>query len=239
MIMTGGQSHGARYYYLSYASTPRSEDRFAGDSWVRLFYRDLNTAINARPGERSRRPGFAEFTVDSPRERPGQRRIALAEAEVFLPLYSPDYLDSEESRKEREAFRQRMVSAGRPADGDNLLPVLWTPWPSTAHAVDRNRALSVAPNITAYADNGMSALCRLREFRNVYLEILGKLAQHIVDTAERSPVRPGALVPDPVDVPQPQPSAVPFLVVIIAPESVADASGRAQRNGYFGDRDRL
>jgi len=236
MTMAVGQSHGARYYYLSYASAPKADERFAGDTWVRHFYHDLNAAIKEQPGDRLWLPGFADFMVEPPRDRPNQRKIALAEAEVFVPLYSPDYLNREELRKEREAFRRRIIAAGRSTEGDNLLPVLWVPCPSAAHATERAHALAIAAHTAAYADQGMSALCRHQLYRREYLEILGRLAQHIVDTAERSPIRPGALAQDPMDAPQPRLSAVPFLAVIIAPDSEKGRGDRAQRNGYFGAR---
>lgn len=230
------QSHGARYYYLSYASAPRVDERFAGDPWVRRFYYDLNAAIKELPGERLWLPGFADFMVEPPRERPNQRKIALAEAEVFVPLYSPEYLDREEFRKEREAFRRRLVKASRPTEGENLLPVLWEPCRSASHAADQAHALSVAPDLTDYAEQGMSALCRLKIYLAPYREILGRLAEHIVDTAERSPMSPGAVVQDPVDAWQPRFSEVPFLAVIIAPETDEHRRDRAGRNGYFGSR---
>jgi hypothetical protein len=236
MTMAIGQSHGARYYFLSYASAPKADERFAGDPWVRRFYHDLNAAIKGRPGDRLWLPGFADFTVESPRDRPNQRRIALAEAEVFVPLYSPEYLNREELRQEREAFRRRMANAGRPAEGDNLLPILWAPCPSASHVEERDRALAVAPNIRAYAEHGMSALCRHRLYHSQYQTIMVRLAEHIVDIAERFPMSPGALVQDPVDAPHTRPSEVPFLAVIIAPESEEGRRDRAQHNGYFGTR---
>ncbi|MGB2570974.1 TIR-like protein FxsC [Micromonospora citrea] len=209
---------GARYFFLSYVPPPTQNDRTLGDHWVRRFYHDLNLAIDGRPGARLRRPGFADFTVRPPEDRAEQKRTALAEAEVFVPLYSPDYLNRDDSRREREWFRQRLLRAGRPADGDNILPVLWTPSPAAVHAPDQARALAMAADVDAYAANGMSALCRLQIFQKAYKEVLGRLAQHIVDTAEQTPLQPAEPPSGPTDVPSTPTSEVPFLAVVIAPE---------------------
>ncbi|MGN9809447.1 TIR-like protein FxsC [Micromonospora sp. BQ11] len=209
---------GARYFFLSYVPPPTHNDRTLGDHWVRRFYHDLNLAIDGRPGTRLRRRGFADFIVRPHEDRAEQRRVALAEAEVFVPLYSPDYLNRDDSLREREWFRQRLVRAGRPVDGDNILPVLWTPLPSTIHASDQARALAMAADVDAYAANGMSALCRLQRFQNAYKEILDRLAQHIVGTAEQTPLQPAEPASGPTDMPLSPTSEVPFLAVVLAPE---------------------
>ncbi|WP_422744231.1 TIR-like protein FxsC [Micromonospora sp. WMMD754] len=214
---------GARYFFLSYVPPPTHSDRTLGDHWVRRFYHDLNLAIDGRPGARLRRRGFADFTVRLSEDRAEQKRVALAEAEVFVPLYSPDYLNRDDSRREREWFRQRLLRAGRPADGDNILPVLWTPSPAAVHATDQARALAMAADVEAYAANGMSALCRLQIFQRDYQEVLGRLAQHIVDTAEQTPLQPAEPPTGPTDVPSSPTSEVPFLAVVIAPGQLPEA----------------
>ncbi|MEE3918934.1 hypothetical protein V2I01_12360 [Micromonospora sp. BRA006-A] len=52
-----------------------------------------------------------------------------------------------------------------------------------------------------YAANGMSALCRLQKFQDAYKEVLGRLAQHIVDTAEQTPLQPAEPPTGPTDLP--------------------------------------
>lgn len=229
-------SAGARYFYLSYVPVPPQDDRTVGDHWVRRFYHDLNLAIDGRPGTRLRRQGFADFTVRRVEDRPEQKRIALAEAEVFVALYSPDYLNREDSRKEREWFRQRLIRAGRPADGDNILPVLWTPSPAAVHSSDQARAVVMATDVDAYVVNGMSALCRLQIYQSAYREVLGRLAQHIVDTAEGAPLQPAGLTQEPTQVPASPPSEVPFLAAVITPDRVRVALDASRLNGYFGAR---
>lgn len=236
MTVVPGHSVGARYFYLSYVPAPAQEERFRGDHWVRRFYHDLNLAIDGQPGDRVRLQGFADFMVRRPEERPAQRKLALAEAEVFVPLYSPDYLNREDLRKEREAFRRKLISAGRSVHGENMLPVLWTPLPSPSHAADHERALAVAADIEAYRINGLSALCRMRTFHSEYQAVLNRLAGHIVATAERFPLRPAEPAPEPVDVPWSQPSEVPFRAVVLAPDRDEDPHHRAEQNGYFGAR---
>jgi hypothetical protein len=236
--MTGktGHSAGARYFYLSYVPAPARDERLLGDPWVRRFFDDLNMAIDDQPGDRLRLHGFADFIVRRSEDRPRLRKIALAEAEVFVPLYSPDYLNREDLRKERESFRRKLINAGRSVDGDNMLPVLWTPLPSPAHVSEQARALTVAADLEAYAANGMSALCRMRTFHSEYQAVLSRLARHIVVTAERSPLSPAQPANEPVDVPASKPSEVPFLAVVIAPDRDEPPSDRTKLNGYFGTR---
>jgi hypothetical protein len=229
---------GPRYFYLSYMSAPSRDERFLGDPWIRRFYHELVGAIAAEPGDRLRLPGFADFTVRKPEDRPEHRRLALAGAEVFVALYSPDYLNSEELRKEREFFRQKLINVGRPADGDNVLPVLWSPLQSPAHSIDREQAELVAADVKAYTDNGLSALCRMRTYHNDYQAVLGRLARQIVSVAEGDPLRPIPSAVEPVDVPRSRLSEVPFLAVVLAPDQNGSSPDRAQSNGYFEARAR-
>ncbi|WP_432897507.1 TIR-like protein FxsC [Micromonospora matsumotoense] len=209
---------GARYFFLSYVPPPTPNDRTLGDHWVRRFFYDLHLAIDGQPGARLRRRGFADFTVRPPQDRAEQRRLALAEAEVFVPLYSPDYLNRNDSRREREWFRQRLLRAGRAVDGDNILPVLWTPSPAAVHALDQSWALALATDVDAYVAHGMSALCRLQKYQGAYKEVLGRLARHIVETAERTPLQPAEPPSGRTDVPPSPSSEVPFLSVVLAPD---------------------
>lgn len=234
----------ARYFFLSYVPVLSLRDRIQGDHWVRRFYHDLNSAIADQPGPRLRRQGFADFTVRPHLDRLTEKRIALAEAEVFVPLYSPEYLDRAESTNEREAFRRKLINAGRPPDGENLLPILWNPLPASVHAGDRVRALAVAGESAAYVAHGMSALCRLQTYHRDYETVLRRIARHIVDTAERAPLGwpdlggldlgdpdLGRPEPEPVEPSAPRPSEVPFVTVVIAP-----GSGVAHHNGRVAAR---
>ncbi|GHJ07155.1 hypothetical protein TPA0907_15220 [Micromonospora humidisoli] len=221
---------GTRYFFLSYVPPPTHNERTPGDHWVRRFYHDLNLAIDGQPGVRLRRRGFAAFTVRPPEDRAEQRRLALAEAEVFVPLYSPDYLNRDDTRREREWFRQRLQRAGRPTDGDNILPVLWTPSPAAVHAPDQARALAMGTDVDAYVADGMSALCRLQTHQKAYQELLGRLARHIVDTAERTPLQPAEPPSGRTDVPSSPTSEVPFRSVVIAPDQ---PSSPGRLNGRF------
>jgi hypothetical protein len=229
---------GPRYFYLSYVSAPSRDERFLGDPWIRRFYHDLVGAIAAEPGDRLRLPGFADFTVRKPEDRPERRKLALAGAEVFVALYSPEYLNSEELRKERESFRQKLINGGRPADGRNVLPVLWSPLQSPAHATDREQAEMVAADVYAYTSNGLSALCRMRTYHNDYQAVLGRLARRIVSVADGAPLRPVPPAVEPVDVPRFRLSEVPFLAVVLAPDRSGGTPDRAQRHGYFEVRAR-
>ncbi|MEU4155503.1 TIR-like protein FxsC [Actinoplanes sp. NPDC026670] len=231
MTLGRGPQADARYFYLSYAPTPSPDDRFQGDHWVRRFFDDLNEAINRQPGRLNRRPGFADFTVTSTENRQTQCDHALDEADVFVPLYSREYLDRPESRREREWFRKRMVRAGRPADGANILPVLWTPSPRIAHRLDQDRALVIAPDVEAYAESGMSALCRLKIYETDYQNVLHRMARLITETAGNLPLQAmSETLPPATSLPQP-PADIPFRTVLITADWAPPADAPSM-NGY-------
>lgn len=222
----------ARYFYLSYAPTPSPDDRFQGDHWVRRFYADLNAAIDEQPGRRTRRPGFADFIVPPSADRQAQRQRALTEAEVFVPLYSPDYLNRHESRRERDLFRQRVVRAGRASDGANILPVLWTPSALTAHRSEQARALAIASDVEAYAESGLSALCRLQIYQAEYRRIVRRMAGHIVEAAATSPLQAAAATAQQLAVPPPPTAEVPFRAVLITSDWTPSTGDATMLNGY-------
>ncbi|MFF5082059.1 TIR-like protein FxsC [Actinoplanes sp. NPDC000266] len=231
MTLDRGSSADARYFYLSYAPIPSPDDRLLGDHWVRRFFVDLNAAIDEQPGRRIRRPGFADFVVPPSEDRQAQRQRALTEADVLVPLYTPEYLNRHESRRERDWFRQRVVRAGRAPDGANILPVLWTPSPLRAHRAEQERALLIARDVEAYADSGLSALCRLLIYQGEYQKIVRRMARHIVETAASSPLQVSSPSAQPAVTPPP-PVDIPFRTVLITPDWAPTAGDVALANGY-------
>lgn len=221
----------ARYFFLSYAPVNPPQERTQVDHWVRRFYVDLTAAIRSSTGARLPNPGFADFTVRAPKDWQTEKRIALGEAEVFVPLYSPEYLDRSESINEREAFRRKLINAGRAPD-ENILPVLWSPLTASGHRQDLASALATVAHREAYVVNGLSSLCRHRLYRVEYEAVVRELAGRIVQIAEHFPLQLAEPEPEDVQLPAPRPSEVPFLTAVIASGGPVPESAPAALNGY-------
>jgi FxsC-like protein len=213
---------------------PAREPRIRGDYWVRRFFDDLLTAVRRQTGLDLAPMGFCDVTLPIGSDRMEAVQEALAAAKVFVPLYSPTYLARSESLSELESFRRKLIDAGQSPDGDHVLPILWSPLRAPAHQVQRRHALAVADDIDEYADNGMSALCRMDLYRAEYSEILGRLARRIDSAGRHNSV--GSAAPRRlVEVTRPEPSEVPFLAAVIAPTAGNLPAGRRNRAGYgFG-----
>jgi len=187
--VSGGYS-----FFLSYAhSTPLTGERPDQlDRWVRLFFEELRDATRRRdvsaPGP-DLQEGFADFTVSVGADWNDALLTALGAAQVFVPLYSPNYFARARPRRELEAFRLRMERAGVPP-GDRVVPVLWTPFLGSAGSEWARDALAVTGAEPDYADNGLQALLRLDIYKTAFDRIVGRLADRIVAIAEAGPLRP-------------------------------------------------
>ena len=188
-----------RYFFLSYprlwplAPVAGADLADPPDEWVRAFFRDLSLAVRRRAGPGSAlRPGFLDLAI-SP--GPAQRAAitgALADAEVFVPLLSPDYSRRSWPQRESASFWQRMLDAGIGEPHRRWVPVLWVPFPSGDRRTGLTAALSLARGAgsAAYAENGLRALSRLTPYRALYEQITAEAAARIVSTAENAPVGP-------------------------------------------------
>ncbi|MEE3918933.1 hypothetical protein V2I01_12355 [Micromonospora sp. BRA006-A] len=138
---------GPPYFFLSYVPRRHTTTAPRATTGSAAYYHDLNLAIDGRPGDRVRRQGFADFMVRPP-EADGTKTHRAGRGRGVRPAVSPDYLNRDDSRREREWFRQRLIRAGRPPDGDNILPVLWIPSPAALHAPDQSRPWRWPPTWT-------------------------------------------------------------------------------------------
>jgi hypothetical protein len=230
MVMTEqlGTAVPGRYFFLSY---PRLSPLppVAGadltdppDEWVRAFFRDLSLAVRRRaaPGS-ALRPGFLDVAISS---GPAQRTAitgALADAEVFVPLLSPDYSRRSWPQREWASFWQRMLDAGIREPHRRSVPVLWVPFPTGARQAGLPAALSLARGAgsAAYAENGLRALSRLIPYRALYEQITAETAERIVSTAENAPVGPSP-ARDPGDAEREVPretGCAQFVVMVAGP----------------------
>lgn len=201
-----GPVHGA-YFYLSHARMPS----MVIDHWVRKFYDDLFEAVR-RLGRRQAdlEIGFGDFLPPGA-DRDAEMERAVGAARVFVPLYSPEYVDS--PPRDRVAFLSRWVDAG--AKTGNVQPVLWAPLAPGREFPDLASALELGADLPDYARHGLSAMCRLRVHAGGYEVLVQRLAARIVDAAERAAPVPKT-VRQTVELPPSQPE-ISFIIAVIAP----------------------
>jgi hypothetical protein len=196
-----------RYFYLSYPR-PRPLPPVSGldesdppDEWVRELYRDLNAAVRGHATSSPPiRPGFLDFAAAPGADSGTARTEALAAAEVFVPLLSPEYVRMSWPGREWASFEQRLLAAGAAEPHQRFMPVLWSPLPSGESAPGLREALSLAPADAAgpYAENGLRALLRLAPHRGLYRQVVDTLAARVVTLVEGAPLHPSP-APDPAD----------------------------------------
>lgn len=176
------------YFFLAYARTPER-------SWVEKLFQDLCTEIM----ERTDLPvtGAAGF-MDRRGIRIGsdwREEViwALANCQVFVPLYSPRYFTREECGREWHAFAQRILEhrARRPGNPFAIVPALWAP-------VDLEDLPEVARRIQVdhselghiYAEEGFYTLIKNTLYRQEYMTAVQRLARQIINAARTSQLQP-------------------------------------------------
>jgi FxsC-like protein len=204
------------YFFLSYAhSPPTTEGVSDTDHWVTAFFHDLCEAVKAHAASDTGWDiGFYDDLLPPGSNWKARLADALSAAQVFVPLYSPAYLSRSWPLKERESFRRRLVAAG-PVETDHIVPVLWTPTPSAESRPELEDALLLGTDVPAYAANGLRALRMLGSYREQYDVIRRRLARRIVETAERSPLRPSR-APSLDDIIESRYGETSFVVAILA-----------------------
>lgn len=231
-----------RYFFLSYAHSPPLDGSLEEDQpdppneWVRTFFRNLTDAVQLRASpSASLAPGFFDQQIPLGSDWKAVLSDALGTAEVFVPLFSPDYITKSWPGREWAAFEQRMKSAGEADPLSRFAPVLWIPLPAGQRPRGLREALDLAPvaALRAYRENGLRALLRLTPYQRLYQMIVDRLAAHIVELAEMSPIGPSP-VPD-IDQIETTLSrdtnAADFAVVVVAPAS-PDLPAGADRSAY-------
>ncbi|MEH1127668.1 TIR-like protein FxsC [Micromonospora sp. CPCC 206061] len=215
------------YFFLSYAHpAPSSEYTPAdADPWVRVFFEDLSGEVrrHARPPS-GMEIGIFDQQLPMGSDVKAALAGALSDAQVFVPLYSPDYFSRSWPLRERQSFLDRVAASGSPDTDRHVLPVLWIPFPSWDETPEVRRALDLGDGIPAYAENGMRALCMLAPYRDDYTRLLERLAGQIVRLTERSPLdaSPAPRLDEVTDAPVPKgaDAETPFVVAVMAPAGV-------------------
>jgi len=206
----------ASYFFLSYAHSPplAGTPPVAPDQWVRTFFRDLTESVRRRrPGVT---PGFYDQDIQLGSDWRASLAQALSSAEVFVPLYSPGYFARSWPGREWAYFERRLIDAGIANPIGRFAPVLWIPLQPGHQPSGLDQALAIGAGESAYAENGMRALLRLAPYRESYVKIVERLAGHIVELAEKTPIAPSAVRN--IDVPSPfgQSAAAVFAVAVAA-----------------------
>jgi FxsC-like protein len=195
-------AHSAPIFFVSYArvtplpsSPPPHTDI---DPSVVKFYKDLSRRIAARlKGGPTGKIGFLDADVAPDADWRAERLAALRAAEIFVPLYSPPYFRNSWSIREKEEYLASAEVAPTRAKARKhvVVPVLWTPFAPGERNAETSESVSVGGGGQAYAQNGLRALCRLKAYREEYLDALDHIASKIVEVIEspeigRVPPRP-------------------------------------------------
>jgi FxsC-like protein len=202
------------YFFLSYAHLPPATDADATDDpVVTEFFDDLTAEICRRVAAASGwEPGAYDRALPSD---DGAVAAALAQAQVFVPLYSPRYLSGTWPMREYRSFTERL----RKVDGDaadHIQPVLWVPLPP-GQALPDGTDLHLADDSPDYAENGLRMLRELAIYRPQYDAVVGRLAQRIIDAAQQTPLTPSAALM--VAETNAEPGVAQFAVAVAAPGS--------------------
>jgi FxsC-like protein len=186
------------YFYLSYAHSPplAGSPPTPPDEWVRTFFGDLTSAVQDHASQQFRiSPGFYDQEIWPSPNWKAALTDALGSAEVFVPLYSPAYLARSLPGREWVCFEERLIAAGIAEPLGRFTPVLWIPLPAGQQPPGWREArdLAPAPAASAYVENGLQTLLRLAPYRRYYDLIVDRLAERIVELAEKAPIEPSAV----------------------------------------------
>ena len=221
------------YFFLSYAhSAPIRDDASDPDHWVKVFYGDLHRRVRqlATPAA-GWEIGFIDDELLPDADWKAQLSRALGVAEVFVPLYSPAYLNRSWPLSERDAFEQRLRATRSRSTAGHVQPVLWIPVQSGVQHPELATARLLGADASAYAENGLRALCMLRSYQDQYTTVVDRLAREIVRVAEQYRLGPSD-APAPSGTSYPQTTETPFVIAVLAPTE--DMVGPHRSTGWYG-----
>jgi hypothetical protein len=177
--MTGGHT-----FFLS-----RARPIGGTDPLVESVFLDLSERVAHLLGaDEPATVGFYDDMIAPDGDWKNELAQALGATDVFVALYSPRYVGSAWSMREREAFLRRLRATDTGSADTHLLPVLWVPMPPGRTTPDAGAALTLGDGVSGYADNGLRAFCMLRAYRDQYEILLERLAYRIAEVAQVSPL---------------------------------------------------
>jgi FxsC-like protein len=226
------------YFFLSYAHSSPLPDHSDSDRpndpdhWVRVFYGDLHRRVRQvatpPPGWEI---GFIDDELSPDTDWKARLAAALGATEVFVPLYSPGYLNRAWPLSERKAFDQRLRSARRDSASGHVQPLLWIPVQSDPDHPEVAEARLLGVEAPDYARHGLRALCMLRSYQDQYKSVVDRLAREIVRVAEQD--RLGrSRAPAPSGVASAQTNETPIVLSVLAPEQ--DNTGTQRSSDWYG-----
>jgi FxsC-like protein len=244
VIGNAGTDVRGTYFFLSYAHPPPLAGALVADrppdppdESVRRFFDDLTEAVRSRAVQSAPAIlGFFDEKIPPGADWKVVLSRALGSAQVFVPLYSPEYQSRSWPGREWECFQQRLTAARVTEPQSRFVPVLWIPLPSGRQLPGLHEAEELAPEEAAepYRENGLRAMLRLAPYRSFYEMVVDRAAARIVRLAERTPIGP-SWVPDIDDVDNPFDPAgsdVPVLTLVVAAPSLGDAPAGSDQEEY-------
>lgn len=193
------------WFFFSYARLDR-------DPYLKKFYNELADTVRLKVGGNRDEVGFFDAEdIEPGQEWPATLAGALQVARVFVPVYTPSYFASEFCGKEWQVFEDRRKAAGdRPPV---ILPVLWTPedkLPSNLPEAVSDLQYSHEQFGGMYAKEGLWQLMRLSKYRDIRHEIIGGIAERIIEIGRKHALPALPALPSIKQVPsafQPRPGA--------------------------------
>lgn len=173
------------YFFLSYAN---ADD----DDYLGRFFADLRGELRRRAGCTLEEAGFRDTaSIGLGARWSAELAAAVSACRVFVAICSPSYFTSDFCGREWRAFASRMehyAADGGPATTPPLIiPVVWVPSRQVPDVIARVQYRHEDLGST-YAAEGLHFLLRLRRHRDDYEEFLARLAERIIDAAERYPL---------------------------------------------------
>lgn len=188
----------ATHFFLSYAHTAplAGPEQEAADSWVEKLFRDLSAAVCRTAALPSDAPvGFFDGKLPAGADWKAETTAQLSSAEVFVPLYSSRYFAMSWPGREWACFATRLSDEPLDRPSPHIVPVLWAPLPSAPDLPEAANPLALAADIPEYAENGLRALNMLRLYRELYDEIVVRIAERITQVARNLRIGPRAVPP--------------------------------------------
>ena len=231
------------------------------DAFLSLFYKDLSETVIAllkvRPAPDTR-VGFYDYQMPLGSEWDPALAEALQTSNVFIPLYSPAYFNSEFCGKEFALFLSRLagMAAGPGSAAPPLVkPIVWTPF----EAADVPKSVARFQYTVGSPDNpvfklGLRRVIKQRNmYQSAYDDFVEALADDIVKLGEshgeklpRVPDVPLSVVPNVFTAtngaqPSPKlsspprgPKLVKFVFVAAKPDEIAPLQGTADAQRLTG-----
>lgn len=234
------------YFFLSYAATPApgeqpSAEQPVPDKNVAEFYADLSAEVARMSGARQQAPvGY----VGAPGRDPAQTDLALFRCRSFVPLVSRRYFTDTDCGRQWHGFTHRSPAGA-------LLPVLWTPVPTTARPVVVDLDLPVprppdapvpvdARTLELYTQDGLYGLRQDTDHGEAYGQCVRRIAQCVVQAAWHAREVPStARPPRTAELPDAFATSPwhPLGIAVLAPDIDHLPAGRSDTKYGPGPRD--